>query len=204
MISIIAKLAVVAALGTAVFYALYAMSHLNQRSASSWTPAQVDGAMNAATRGRSSSLDLLQRRAAESATCTSHAWSNVPDCKVAASPTFRREAMTDANGAYPQLPTSTSCTPDPEALNPLQTGTLTSARQGKLDRARTMTASSLPRKTRLTDSSRARAYAARPARKVRWAARSQRQFGYPEPYSPRLAYTPWWSSAHSWRDERGN
>ena len=71
MIAIIAKLAVVAALGTAVFYALYAMSHLNQRSASGWTPAQVDGAMNAASRGRSSSLDLLQRRAAENTTCAS-------------------------------------------------------------------------------------------------------------------------------------
>ena len=204
MIAIIAKLAVVAALGTAVFYALYAMSHLNQRSASGWTPAQVDGAMNAASRGRSSSLDLLQRRAAENTTCASHSWPNAPHCNVAASSTFRREVMSDANGAHPQLPAPTSRTPDPEAVDPSQTGTLTSGRQGKLDRARRMTASSLPRKTRLTVGSRARAYAARPAPKVRWAARSQRRFGYPEPYSPRLAYTPWWSSGHSWRDERGN
>jgi hypothetical protein len=204
MIPIIAKLAVVAALGTAGFYALYATSHLNQPSASGWVPGQVNGAMNPATRVRSSSLDVLQRRAAENASCASRSWSNAPPCTVGTSPTFRREVMSGENGAHPQLPAPRSRTPDSEASDPSHTGALTSAREGKLDTARRMTASSPPRKTRLTVGSRAQAYAARPARKVRWATRSQRRFGYREPYSPRLAYTPWWSPGYSWPDQLGN
>jgi hypothetical protein len=203
MIGIVAaKLAVIAAIGSAVV----GISHLNQRSVSHWNVGEVESTTKPVVQRRSSSLGVRQRRALDDAACASQSWRTTsPDCVAVAPPMIARDTTPGGNVVQSQLSAGQSYVADSGALEPSQTGTVTtSARPERRAKARRISASSPQRKSRLTVRSRMQAYPERPARKIRWAARPQRWVGYGERYSPRMAYSPWWLPAQSWREERGD
>jgi len=87
---IIAKIVTVLAFVGAIFYGL---AHISQRGKSEGIRIRVESAVNPATRRRSSSLELLQRRAAEKKACASGNLS--ADC----SHLVERAAVPPASGA---------------------------------------------------------------------------------------------------------
>jgi hypothetical protein len=189
MIGIIAaKVVAVLAVGGSVFYGI---AYINHQDEPAGTRSRVETAVAPATRRRSSSLEFLQRRAAEKEACASG------DLSADCSHVVQREAVPVASVATPESAQS-------ETRDPPHTGTLKAsskiARQGRPQRSRTLAASSLPRPIRVA--ARSRAYAGRSVRTARWAARRNRH-GIEERYYPRMAYTPWWVPSHSWH-ERSN
>jgi hypothetical protein len=194
MIAIIgAKIVAVLAVGGAIFYGV---AYVGQRAESDVIRGVVESAVAPGTRRRSSSLEFLQRRAAEKEACASGNLSG--DC----SHLVEREAVPAANAG-----TAGASSRSAETHDPPHTGTVkTSAkvgRQGKPQRSRRLAATSLPRPSRVAARSRAhQAHAGRPGRTGRWVARRHRP-GVDERYYPRVAYTPWWVPGHSWH-ERSN
>ena len=192
MIGIIAaKIVAVLAVGGAIFYGV---AYVGQRGESDGIRSRVESAVAPSPRRRSSSLEFLQRRVAEKDACTSGRMA--ADCNHL----VQREAVPAASVATPG-----SSSQSAESRDPPHTGTLkASAKIARHQRSRKLAASSLPHPSRVAARSRAhQAYAARPGRTVRWAARPQRWPGVGERYYPRLAYSPWWVPSHPWH-ERSN
>jgi hypothetical protein len=189
MITIIAaKIVAVLAVGGAIFYGV---AYVGQPAESDFIRSRVESAVASGPRRRSSSLEFLQRRAADKDACAS---GNVAaDCGHF----VRREAVAGASAATPG-----SSSKSTEIHDPPHTGTVRmSAKVARHQRSRRLAASSLPRPSRVAARSRAhQAYAARPGRTVRWAVRRQRWLGAGERYYPRVAYTPWWVPSHSWHE----
>jgi hypothetical protein len=192
MIGVIAaKIVAVLAVGGAIFYGV---AYVGQRGASDRIRSRAESAVASSPSGRSSSLEFVRRRVAEKEACTSG--SMAADC----SHLVRREAAPAVSMATPG-----SSSESAESRDPPHTGTLkASAKIARHQRSRKLAASSLPRPSRVAARSRAhQAYAARPGRTVRWAARRQRWPGVGERYYPRMAYSPWWVPSHPWH-ERSN
>ena len=192
MIGIIAaKIVAVLAVGGAIFYGV---AYVGQRGESDGVRSRVESAVVPSPRRRGSSLEFLRRRVAEKDACTSG--NMAADC----SHLVRREAVPAASVATPG-----SSSQSAESRDPPHTGTLkASAKIARHQRSRKLAASSLPHPSRVAARSRAhQAYAARPGRTVRWAARRQRWPGVGERYYPRMAYSPWWVPSHPWH-ERSN
>jgi hypothetical protein len=183
--SIAAKLvAVLAAAGT-IFYGV---AYVSNRGESDGIRSRLERAVAPGTTRRSSSLELLQRRAAEKDACASGNMAG--DCSRLA----QREAAQGASAAKPRGSPST------EIYDPPITGTVDASakgrRQERLEGSRRMAGSSLPRPSRVAAKSRAhQAYARRQDRTVRGVAGR---------YSPRVAYTPWWMPTQFWSEPRGN
>jgi hypothetical protein len=192
--SIAAKLvAVLAAAGT-IFYGV---AYVSNRGESDGIRSRLERAVAPGTPRRSSSLELLQRRAAEKDACASGNMAG--DCSHVA----QREAVRGANAAKPRGSPST------EIDDPPITGTVGASakvpRQERLEGSRRMAGSSLPRPSRVAARSRAhQAYARRQDRTAQWSARQHRWPGVAGRYSPRVAYTPWWMPTQFWSEPRGN
>jgi hypothetical protein len=172
-----AKIVAVLAVGGSIFYG---MAHLRDRDVPDGVRSRLEGALVPAVLRRSSSLVVLQRRAAENDTCASPTM--IADCTLAP-----RAAGNGPNGAKSS---------SDEAKDPSYTGTTKinekSARRDNNQRSRRLGASSLPHPRPVAAKSRAyQAYAGRRARPVRWVARRQRWPGFAERYAPTVAYTPW-------------
>ena len=124
-----AKIVAVLAVGGSIFYG---MAHLRDRDVPDGVRSRLEGALVPAALRRSSSLVVLQRRAAENDTCASPTMT--ADCTLA-----RREAGNGPNGAKSS---------SDEAKDPSYTGTTKinekSARQENNQRSRRLGASSLP------------------------------------------------------------
>jgi hypothetical protein len=194
MIGIIAaKIVTVLAFAGTVFYG---MAHIGHRGESESIRSRAESAVAPATRRRGSTLELLQRRAAERDACASG--NMAADCNHL----VQREAVPAASAATPGRSSTSAETNDPP-----YTGTVkTSAKgggQGQPQRSRRLLATSLPRPSRVAARSRAhQTHAGRRGRTARWAARRHRP-GVDERYYPRVAYTPWWVPSYSWH-ERSN
>jgi hypothetical protein len=192
--SIGAKLVAVLAAAGIIFYSV---AYVSDRGESDGIRSRVDRAVAPGTPRRSSSLEFLQRRAAEKDACASG--SRTGDCSHLA----QREAVPGASAAKPQGAPST------EIYDPPNTGTVNASakgpRQERLKGSRRMAASVLPRPSQVAAKSRAhQAYARRHDRTVRWTARQHRWPGVAGRYSPRVAYTPWWMPTPFWSEPRGN
>jgi hypothetical protein len=194
MIGIIAaKIVTVLAFVGAGFYGMAQIGHGGE---SEGIRSRVESAVGPATRRRGSTVELLQRRAAEREACVSG--NMTADCKHLS----QRDAVPATSAA-----TTGGASPSAETHQPPDTGTVkTSAKggeQGKPQKSRRLAATSLPRPSRAAARSRThQTHAGRRGRTAPGAARRHRP-GIDERYYPRVAYTPWWLPSHSWH-ERSN
>jgi hypothetical protein len=186
---IAAKIAIVLTLGGAVFYCI---ASLGYRGEPEGLRSRVEIALAPGARRRSSSLEFLQRRAAEEA--------------CAANPSAHCSHLVKRGPVPPaSMATDGVSSPSAESHDPPHTGTVKASakvvRHGKPQRSRRFVATSLPR--RVAARSRAhQAHAGRPRRTVRWVARGHPP-GVHERHYPRVAFTPWWAPSQTWH-ERSN
>ena len=174
-----AKLVVIAGAG----YALIGVSHLNQQDVPDGGAKRAEAETKPQSRGRSASPGVEQRRAMDAA-CSSRIW----PCATAPVHTVMRENVADVVQT-----TAASDMAEHLVSDSSPTGSVSRSRRVKPREVTRMAAAAQFR-------SRTQVHARRPASPVRWAARPLR-FGS---NSPRLAYLPWWSPIHAWRDERGH
>lgn len=178
-----AKLVVIAGAG----YALIGVSHLNQQDVPDGGAKRAEAETKPQSRGRSASPE--QRRTMDAA-CSSRTW----PCAAVPVHTVMRENVADVVQT-----TASSDMAEHLVSDSSPTGSVSRSRRVK-PREATRMAAAAQLKTRIPPRSRTQVHARRPASPVRWAARPLR-FGS---NSPRLAYLPWWSPIHAWRDERGH
>jgi hypothetical protein len=184
IIALIAKLAVVAAVG----YALYAVSKLNQRTATEWTGSSNStvGMSKSASRERSASLPSEERRATGEPGCVEQTWPNIaPECIGGRDDPAGRDLALIAARAQTSAGKS-------EAIDPTQTGSLPGVIKSPPDKKiGARKASRATREARRRTASRTHRYATRSSRAVQWAARPRRAVIYAERYRRRTAYAPW-------------
>jgi hypothetical protein len=155
-----AKIVAVLAVAGTMFYGVTYVSH---RGEPDGIDSRVERSVAPGMRRRSSSLEFLQRRAAEKDACVSG--------NMAADCSHQREPVAGASGATPRT-LATDETHEPTSTRSLKTSL---KRLEKTHRNRKLAASSLPRPNRVAARSRAhQAYAGRQGRPVRSAARRQR------------------------------
>jgi hypothetical protein len=184
----------------AIGYAVYSVANVNQPVVPSWATNQTESGAKPAPPARSRSP--TQRAVAGDIPCDAQTWPNVaPSCVTGPGEPVRREIAPIASTAQSLPLAPPARAPNSELLDPSHTGSLpnivSQSGPDRLPNARK--ASSRGREARKTDRSRARHYAAKPIRKVRWAARPRRSVVYVEVFPRRTAYLTWWSPVRFWR-----